>query len=138
MQCISIDMHCISFFPIQKMLKASNFKELVGGHGRYLVLRKKILWLPNDQVEVFSMSYSAQKLPRSTAKPFSNCLAYPAPNGQPLWKLWLFWKKSIFDFPLHMHTYTFCGCGLVYRASVTFTGNVKHHVRSRQHIRKSE
>ena len=33
---------------------------------RYLVLRKKILWLPNDQIEVFSMSDSAQNLSRST------------------------------------------------------------------------
>ena len=44
---------------------------------RQLVLRKKILLPHNDHVEVFSMSYCAQKLSRSTLIPFSNSLTYP-------------------------------------------------------------
>eukprot|EP00493_Phyllostaurus_siculus_P009732 UN09862 len=46
-------MQCISFFPIQKMLKAYNFKELVGGHGRYLVLRKKFFDFSMTRLKCF-------------------------------------------------------------------------------------
>ena len=69
------------------MVKVFTFKELVKGHERYLVLRKKILWFPNDQVEVFSMSDSAQNLSRSTE--------VGVQNGEPLYEFLHLWSKFL-------------------------------------------
>ena len=44
----------------------------------------KILWPPNDQVQAFSISYCASKMPRGSEVPFSNSLTYSSPNGQSL------------------------------------------------------